>query len=292
MKVGCVILNYNDFENTDAQLKRISGYGIWEGIVVVDNRSSDDSFEKLKEAWQGRERVFLIRTAENKGYGAGNNAGIWYACDVLGCTHVVIANPDTHFTEQCVTIMAKAAAAREEIGVVAATMVDSSNGSQASGWRLLSFTEELLNTGPVCRRLFRKRLNGPAGYGQGKKAVYVDAVHGSMLMVDGKKMKECGGYDERVFLYGEENILAQRMKALGYRTVQLKNVTYRHENSASISKTYSDIARRQKLRHESAMFYYKHYLHINRIQELAARAFFGAVMAEVWFCSRILGMRW
>ena len=282
----------NDYETTDAQLKRICDYRIWEAIVVADNCSSDDSFDRLKESWGEKDRVHCIRTEKNRGYGAGNNAGVRYACEELGCTHVVIANPDTHFTEECVKAMAKVWNTHAEVGVVAAAMVDSSDGSQASGWRLLSFTEELLNTGPVCRRIFKRRLNYPKGYGEGKRAVYVDAVHGSMLMVDGEKMRACGGYDERVFLYGEENILAQRMKRLGYRTVQLKNVTYLHENSASISKTYSDIARRQRLRHESSMFYYKEYLHINRVQELAARCFFAVVMAEVWFCSRVLRMKW
>lgn len=289
-KIGCVILNYNDYENTKLQIERIRDFRSLKAVIVVDNCSSDDSLEKLKKLES--EKVCVLAVKENKGYGAGNNAGVRYGRETLGLTHIIIANPDTYFDEECVQTLAKAFRNHPDLGVAAATMKDGSDGKQASGWRLLSFTEDLMNTGPVCRRIFRRRLQYPASYMEGKKAVYVDAVHGSMLMVDAEKMEKCGGYDERVFLYGEENILAMRMKRCGYRTVQLLNVSYLHENSASISKTYQSILRRQKLRHESSLFYYREYLHINRAQEAAAKLFFAAVMAEIWFCSRILRMTW
>lgn len=290
MRIGCVILNYNDYENTALQAERIRSFSCLEKVIIVDNCSSDDSGEKL-ERLRG-EKTDILRLADNKGYGAGNNAGIRYGCEKLGITHIVIANPDTHFDEACIRKMAGVFLRHPEIGVAAAQMKDGSDGSQASGWRLLSFTEDLMNTGPICRRIFKRRLNYPPEYMEGKKAVYVDAVHGSMLMVDGAKMMECGGYDERVFLYGEENILAWKMRACGYRTVQLLNVSYIHENSATISKTYQSILKRQKLRHESSLFYYREYLRISMVQEAFAKLFFAAVMAEIWFCSRILRMRW
>ncbi|MEY8339215.1 glycosyltransferase family 2 protein [Lachnospiraceae bacterium 62-35] len=290
MKIGCVILNYNDYENTTLQLERIREFSCLEKIIVVDNCSTDGSGEKLKALESGKIDVLLLKS--NRGYGAGNNAGIRYGCEILGLTHIIIANPDTCFYEACIRRLAGIFYHHPEAGVAAAKMKDSSGGRQASGWRLLSFTEELMNTGPVCRRLFKKRLNYPADYGKGKRAVYVEAVHGSMLMVDGKKMMECGGYDERVFLYGEENILACRMKAKGFRTVQALDVSYIHENSATISKTYETALRRQRLRHESSLFYYKEYLHINPVQELAAKLFFKIVMAEIWFCSKVLRMKW
>ena len=290
MKIGCVVLNYNDYENTAAQTERIRDFSCLDAVILVDNASPDGSGERLKSLEGDKVKVLFL--GENKGYGAGNNAGVRYGCRELGLTHIIIANPDTYFDEACVRMLGKAFETHPEIGAAAALMKDSSNGSQAASWPLRSFMGELLNTGPVCRRLFRKKINYPPEYLKGKKAVYAGAVHGSMLMVDGKKMMECGGYDERVFLYGEENILGQRMKAHGFRTVQLLNVSYRHENSASISKSFESCMKRQKMRHDSTMFYFKEYLHISRLQELAARAFFAVVMGEIWFCSRVLKMKW
>lgn len=57
------------------------------------------------------------------------------------------------------------------------------------------------------------------------------------------------------------------MRASGYRTVLLLNRTYQHQHSVSISKTYTQLLKRQKLRNESAYYYMVHYLHINRYPE-------------------------
>ena len=48
MKVCCVIVNYNDGDTVMNLVDRITGFKVLEGIVVVDNRSTDDSLEKLR----------------------------------------------------------------------------------------------------------------------------------------------------------------------------------------------------------------------------------------------------
>lgn len=290
MKISCIILNYNDSQNTIAQLRRIGGYHCFDSIIVVDNCSTDDSMSRLEPL--ADEKIVVIRAEKNAGYGAGNNVGVHYAYEVLQSTHAVIANPDTHFTETCVRELAKLFVGHEELGVAAATMKDGSDGSQASGWPLLTWFQDLLNTGPVCRRVMKETLIYPDSHFAGKRAVYVDVVHGSMLMVDLRKMISCGGYDERVFLYGEENILGFRMKDMGWRTVQLLTQTYLHENSGTISKTFESVSRRQKLRHDSAVFYYEQYLHINRVQRAVTKLFHRVVLFEIWLCGQVLGMTW
>lgn len=36
------------------------------------------------------------------------------------------------------------------------------------------------------------------------------------------------------------------------------------------------------MRHESLLYYMKHYLYINRLQERAAWIWFGGIFAEIW----------
>ena len=36
------------------------------------------------------------------------------------------------------------------------------------------------------------------------------------------------------------------------------------------------------IRHESVLYYMKHYLYINRFQQLAAKVWFGGILAEIW----------
>ena len=48
-KIGFVIINYNDYENTNKLLNNIKDYKCLNKIVIVDNHSTDNSLKKLKK---------------------------------------------------------------------------------------------------------------------------------------------------------------------------------------------------------------------------------------------------
>lgn len=282
MKLGCVIVNYNDADTVSGLLERIRGYEVLEQIVVVDNASTDDSLEKLNQ-WHeaGAGKVTVIRAEQNGGYGAGNNLGVRYAAEQNGATHVLIANPDVAFSQQTLLRMLRIFETHPDVGVVAASMKDAQYQDLCNGWPLHSFAGELLSMGPVSRRLFGRFLEYPESRFQGRKAAYVDVVHGSMLMVAADKFLTCGGYDEGIFLYQEEAVLGRRMKNAGFRTVLLLNCSYRHEHSASISKTMKSQMARQRIREESTLYYMQNYLHIHPVQEMVARMWFLGIRLEM-----------
>lgn len=285
MKIVSVILNYNDARRTCEQVRRIEQYECLGAIVVVDNASTDDSPEKLRGLES--DRVVFLQAEKNLGYGAGNNLGVRYACEKLEATHVLIANPDTCFSASCVRAMGKVFALRPRAGVVSAQMQDSQEGLQQTAWPLRSWFMELANSGPVLRRLLRWWINYPKGYFEGRRLVPVGAVHGSMLMVDGAAFLAAGGYDEAVFLYAEENILAWRMRAAGYQSFLLLTRCYEHENSGSISRTYHSMLPKQKLRQASEYYYYVHYLGIGPIRRLVTRGFHRLVLLETMAAERM-----
>lgn len=287
MKVNCVILNYNDAQTVEELVAQIRDYACIDRIVLVDNASADGSFQRLR-ALAG-DRVDVIRAEKNGGYGAGNNLGIRYAVEQNGATHVLVANPDVSFDEGCIRGLARVFRRHPEVGVAAASMEDRQYGSSLNGWRLYGFTGLLLSMGPVSRRVFCCFLSCHRPRSDGKKAIYVDVVHGSMLMVDGAAFLECGGYDEGIFLYQEEMVLASRMKALGRRTVLLLGESYRHGHSVSVSKAYSQELARQRIREESTLYYMKNYLHIRPFQEWAARLWFWGIRMEVRVFRTIFG---
>ena len=281
MKINCVILNYNDADTVVDLVHKICGYKALDRIVVVDNASTDDSWEKLEALKQESEKVDLLRAEKNGGYGAGNNTGVHFAVENNGAEFVLIANPDVKFSEDCVKALAATLKRHPELAVATARMEDATFGEQKNGWKIHGFWGELLAMGPLSRRLLKKWLNYPEKYFDGKKAVYVDAVHGSMLMVDGKKFLEAGGYDEGIFLYQEETVLAKRLQQLGCRSVLVLTQKYRHEHSVSISKSFKGQLDRQKLRHASVMYYFKKYLGIGPVKERIAKLWFAAIMLEI-----------
>ena len=298
MNVSCIILNYNDADTTIKLVQVLNDYSSLDSIVVVDNHSTDDSAARLKDLEGGR--VHVIGSLKNGGYGYGNNLGIRYAYRELGATHVLIANPDVMVTEETITAMKNAFMTDERIAVTAAVPVDQRGREGLMGWKLTGLFEDLLDTGLVTRRLFRRWLTDEPG----KRAfqlktpvateccAWADAVPGSLLLADVKAMMACGLYDEEVFLYYEEKILGFQLKKKGYRTLLLLDRTYLHLHSVSIDKSVSSILKKQALLHKSKLHYYKKYLKINRFQEFAAKAFLEFLMFEIWFLTEILGMSW
>ena len=285
MQLSCVILNYNDAETTEKLVMQIADYDVLHQIIVVDNASTDDSLERLRKLESDANasqscKVHVISADHNGGYGSGNNLGVRCGAE-QGATHVLIANPDVVFSEQSLKAMLAVFARHPEVGIVTTRIRDARFPNLKNGWPLRSFTRELFSMGPVSRRLLGKTFDYPDSYFAGRSAVYVGAVHGSMLMVDTEKFLEAGGYDEGIFLYEEEQVLGRRMQNAGYRSVLLLNQHYDHEHSTSISKSFSDAMKRQRLREESTLYYMKHYLHISPLQEQIAKLWFAGIRLEM-----------
>ncbi len=310
---ACVILNYNDAETTEELVCGIRGYKSLDHIVIVDNASADGSFERLSRLRS--RKISVIRAAKNGGYGAGNNLGVRYASEVLGAKRVLIANPDVLFTEECLRHLESVFHRNPKVGAAAAVMrtpaesrKDSApfSGDKAvpdtdayapcgkgaaapvtNAWRLQGFCGELLFMGPLSRRLFRRALYYPAGYYRGKRVVRVDVVHGSMLMVNAEAFKRCGGYDENMFLYQEEMVLARRLRAAGFCTVLLTGEQYIHRESVSVNKSVADSRKRQTLREESVLYYMEKYLGIGPVRKRIAELWFWGIRMETGIFSRL-----
>ena len=215
MKLAAVILNSNNADECIEAVKRIENYSLIDSLIVVDNASSDNSRERLErffDSLNGRQqkdgcseddnfrKFMLVCSDKNGGYGAGNNLGVKYAYEVLGAEYVIISNPDVSFSEECAWRLVEALSEDDEAAVASAMMDDGSKGLQQTAWMMRSWFFELLNSGPLSRRLFKKYLNYDRGYFEGKDKVYVGAVHGSLLCVDADKFVGCAGAGDEPFV--------------------------------------------------------------------------------------------
>ena len=290
MSVSCVILNYNDWNTTAGLVNHIKDFGNLDYVIVVDNASTDNSAEKLKDLSGGK--VIFLQNSENKGYGAGNNLGLHYSKDVLGCKYALIANPDVEFDNETVGALIDGFEKVPDCAVVSCVMKNPKGEPQISAWKNYGLLKNLLATEPICIRLFRNFLHYPKKYFEGKEWCEAEAVPGSLLMTDIDKLLDIGLYDENMFLYEEEGTLGLKLKRRGYKTVVLLNHSYIHHHSVSIKKSVKSAAARQRVLHKTRMYYYREYLHINKAQEFFAKVWLGFVMLEVKIASGIFGISW
>lgn len=289
-KISCIIVNYNDVGTTKKLLTEIREYESLTSVIVVDNHSIDDSVQQLEVLTD--DKVKLIVSPVNGGYGSGNNLGIRYAVQELGAEYVIIANPDVSFDESLIRHMKRALQKISDSAVVSAKVKSPEGKDLFSCFRVFSVAGDLLDSGLWTRRLFKPLLSYPRCYLNREKYCLVDAVPGSFLMLRTDVFGQADVFDEQVFLYYEEKILGRRLKDMGKKTILLTDDSYVHAHSVSVDKSVGSILKKQKLLHQSRLYYYQKYCHASGFQMVAARVFLNVVLLEVWFLTEVLKLKY
>ena len=271
--IASVILKYNDASTTLSLVRHIVDFAELDYIVVVDNDSSDDSWNRL--SLLKNEKVHLLQAGKNGGYGAGNNVGIKYAKEKLNADYVLILNPDVIVEEECIAKLAETLHEKQDVAVVSAKQ----SNSPDCAWKNCNALQYVLATSLFFEILLKIRCYSPKYFGN-ENLVEVFAVPGSLLMVDADKMVQFGMYDEDFFLYYEEFVLAQKFANAGLKTILRLDCSYVHNHHVSISKTYKRWSEQHKILLKSAELFLRKYKKVNGIQMAFAKVWFAYTRLE------------
>ena len=255
MKIGCVILNYNDSTTTISLLNKIKSFHLLNRIIVVDNCSKDNSYQALKEFEDSKIKV--IQSTRNGGYGYGNNLGIKYLKEIDEPDFILIAHPDVQFTENVINQMIENTS--DDVALIAPLTLDMSGNVQLPvAWKVPRLKDFFLFSSIVLNKLF-KPMSYTKDYFQ-KDICEVGCVQGSFFMINAKNIGD-RIYDENIFLYFEESCLGKMFQDRGLKTILLTNVTYIHAHSASINKTIKSEVNKRRIMLDSFLQYFKDYYH-------------------------------
>lgn len=251
--IGCVVLNYNDADTTLDLLKRIEPMEIIDQIVLVDNKSTDNSLERLKE--QESNKVHVVCAKKNGGYGSGNNVGIEYLRKNYSCDYIIIANPDVIFDESVIKKMINEF--DEDTVIVAPLTLDSKKERQLPiAWKVPTVKDYFLFSSIVLNKIF-KPFQYPTQFFN-TDICEVDCVQGCLFMLNNSLIED-KLYDENIFLFFEESCIGKQFKDKGYKTKLLMNVDYIHNHSVSINKAFNSEARKRKITLDSFYTYFEDY---------------------------------
>ena len=226
-KVLIVILNYGTFEMTINLIKELQANLEYENysIMVVDNCSPNESVEILAAKSQEMNFIFYANKT-NVGYAAGNNIGIRYGIE-HGFEYSWILNNDVELREKNVlTHMVEIAEKDIRIGCIGPKI----------------YTLDGSICAPYCRRPSFWSMTGGIGAEKKYRRQFIDQsgevyrVYGCCMLLKNRAMAAIDCMDERTFLYGEEDILAERMLAKGYISFYETNVSVTHKESASMKQ--------------------------------------------------------
>ena len=261
--IAIIILNYNSSDFTLSCVRSIlenSNSGLTYGVVVVDNHSCQEEFEKLKPL-EGREDIQIIRNPYNSGFGGGNMDGI------RGCqsNYYFFLNNDTRLLNDNLAILHGFMEKNPSAGVCSGQMY-LEGGSRGIN---ISFIPDLKVKllGPWLLRLFAPE-EFPGNKTRYDSPVRVPVLNGSSLFVRASAFDQAGGFDTTFFLYCEEEDLAIRMKNSGYSCHLVPEARFLHYGGKSSGESLET-----KFLHLKEFYISQHYLY---------RKHFGAFPAWVW----------
>ena len=259
-RVGVVILNYNDATTTSKLVDEIKGYSSIYKIVIVDNCSTDSSYYALNSTYNADEKVDVILSKSNGGYGAGNNLGIEYLAKRYGIKYQIICNPDVHFEENTIQLLLHNINALDRAAIVAPTMYDRNNRMETKCvWRIPSVWEYTAFSMTILSR-FTKSFYYDKEQFQKKEPWEVGCVAGSMFMIDLAKFNNTKIFDEKIFLYCEETMLGIKIKELQMKAYIIPNAKFQHLHSVSITKSIPKEIERSKLMWKSRLYVINTYM--------------------------------
>jgi GT2 family glycosyltransferase len=178
--------------------------------IVVDNASPDDSGDAVANL-----AVTLVGERDNRGFGAGCNAG-WRAGSA---PYVLFLNPDAELTANAVKTLGRALAVDTTVGAVGPRILERGGALDHSIRRF----PRLSST--YAQAFFLHRLSRTRSWGDEvvrDDAKYasshdVEWLSGACLMVRRSALEQLQGFDEGFFMYCEDTDLCQRVWKLGLR---------------------------------------------------------------------------
>ena len=225
--IPVIILNWNGVDDTiecvDALLV---GEGIDYRVVLVDNGSSGDDFERLQARYASDERVKLLRNRENLGFARGVNAVLreLLASSNARPEFVALLNNDAIPEPGWLAALVNAADSFGA-GAVASKMIRYDDPD-----KLDNAGHVFLNTGEI---LPRGAGQPPDDYSE---PVPVAGVCGGACLLRSAMLDDIGIFDEFFTTGYEDAELGLRALLAGYDQIFAPGAVVRHRIGASIDK--------------------------------------------------------
>jgi N-acetylglucosaminyl-diphospho-decaprenol L-rhamnosyltransferase len=221
--VSVVVVTWNSRHTLERCLDSVRGYE----TIVVDNGSSDGTPAFVTEHFPD---VILIEQ-DNRGMGAGNNAGMAIAKG----RYVLLLNADAWVASGGLEALVAAADAHPRAAVVGPCLRNPDGTLQRSVrgdptlWRLATEYLFLRKLAPRSRLL-------NAFYGGGfphDRDAEVESLYGAALLVRRSAADEVGLFDEDFFMFSEESDWLFRFRAAGWKVLFTPKAEVVHLGGAS-----------------------------------------------------------
>jgi GT2 family glycosyltransferase len=178
-------------------------------VVVVDNASRDGSVEAARSAG-----ARVIANEKNEGYGRANNQGV-RATD--GADWCLITNPDVTLERDCLAKLVEAAGRHPRAAIVVPRLIEPDGRIYEHSVSVLSGVSSTPDLDEAVSSNER----------------VAHFASGACLLVRRDAFLNVGGFDERIFLFYEDDDLCLRLRKAGFILVMVEDAVARHGRGKS-----------------------------------------------------------
>lgn len=182
-------------------------------VTVVDNASGDGCADALQKQLPA---AHIIRNAANRGFGPANNQGVAAA----GTPYALLLNPDCDITADAVQRLLSAAELYPSAAILA-----------PQGWHNATTPQ------PSYRHAFYEK-RPPQAYLIPNGTCSARWLHGCCMLVRVDAFRAFGGFDERFFLYYEDDDLCLRALQAGFDCLLEPAAAVLHAGGASSARSW------------------------------------------------------
>ena len=258
MKLSIVIVNYNVRPYLEQCLQSVQKAleGIEGEVFVVDNHSSDDSVEVVRNSYPW---VHLIANDENMGFARANNLAIRQSEG----EYVLLLNPDTVVESDTLRQVLQFMSDHPQAGG-AGVMMHNADGTLAPESRRAVPTPWVacLKMLGITRRYYMSHLPWD-------KPARIEVISGAFCFLRRKALDQVGLLDEDFFMYGEDIDLSYRLLKGGWENwyVPASIIHYKGRSTQKSDFRYVHVFYQAMF-----IFFRKHYSHLSLIYTLPIKA--------------------
>lgn len=232
-QVAIIIVNYNTRDLLLECIKSVidSSKDTNIEIIVVDNDSKDGSAEAVRRAFPD---VFVLANRTNLGFGAACNQAIKLARSPL----VLLLNSDARLTVEAFKAVYDCMRLQESCGAAGCKLVNATGQQAVNTRNFLTPLNQALEQANLTARLssrYLRRSYYPKLDGN-LTDCSVDWIDGACLMLRRAALDEVGLFDERFFMYSEDEDICLRLKKRGWSICYSAAGTAFHRGGATTEK--------------------------------------------------------
>ena len=227
MDLSIIVVNYKTPQLTENCVMSVHeamrGEEITYEIVLVDNHSDDGNMARLRRLENEKTRVY--ETEINGGFGYGNNRGVEKSTG----EYVFFLNSDTILYPRTLPRMVRQMREDETLGVLGCLMRDGEDRPLVSAHSFENagslFAQTLVK--PLIPGFLKNRRGARFTEHQTQIREY-DWVSGAAMLMPRAVFDRAGGWNERFFMYMEDEELCWRVGKLGYKVALFPQFGLQH----------------------------------------------------------------